>query len=225
MSNATVKNQYASMHSCIVSGAAELPRRKRALELISQWVGGSPESVVTSSQVVWVREEKGIIARPAIATVLHELSLHAYADTTRAIVIEPADTMTPEAANMLLKSIEEPPAGVRFYLLVSTVARILPTLRSRSTVSVAHEVASPRDESQAARFIESGIASRLAIIAALADRVEQMELLKDILIVSRDRHWFAAAEWLQHVVSVAGQSVNVRLALEAFAVSFEWGQT
>lgn len=224
MSYAAVNIRDSSMHSCIVSGAAELPRRQRALELIAGWVGVSTESVATSPQVVWVRVEKGIIARPAIAAVLHELSLHAYADTRRAIILEPADTMTPEAANMLLKSIEEPPAGVRFYLLVSTIARILPTLRSRSSVLVANEDASAEDETRAVTFIESSIARRLAIIAGLTDRNEQLALLKDLLIVSRARRWFAAAEWLQQVVSVAGQSVNVRLALEAFAVSYEWSQ-
>lgn len=224
MSYAAVNIRDSSMHSCIVSGAAELPRRQRAFELIAGWVGVSTQSVATSSQVVWVRAEKGIIARPAIAAVLHELSLHAYADTRRAIILEPADTMTPEAANMLLKSIEEPPAGVRFYLLVSTIARILPTLRSRSSVLVANEDASAEDETRAVTFIESSIARRLAIIAGLTDRNEQLALLKDLLIVSRARRWFAAAEWLQQVVSVAGQSVNVRLALEAFAVSYEWSQ-
>lgn len=213
------------MHSCIVSGAAELARRQHAVELIAEWVGMSPGAVPVSSQVLWVRAEKGIIARAAIAAVLHELSLQAFANTRRAIVLEPADTMTPEAANMLLKSIEEPPAGVRFYLLVSTIARILPTLRSRSSVVVARENAQPVDESRAVRFIESNIPGRLAMIAGLPDRVEQLALLNDILLVSRAQRWFAATEWLQQVVSVAGQSVNLRLALEAFAVSYEWSQS
>lgn len=49
----------------------------------------------------------------------------------RAIIIEPADDMNPHAANKLLKSLEEPPAGTFFLLVSHRPARLLPTIRSR----------------------------------------------------------------------------------------------
>ena len=49
----------------------------------------------------------------------------------RAIVIDPADDLEKSAANALLKSLEEPPAGSYFLLVVHRLGRLLPTLRSR----------------------------------------------------------------------------------------------
>lgn len=49
----------------------------------------------------------------------------------RVVIIDPADTMNPAAANALLKVLEEPPANVYFLLVSSNSSRLLPTLRSR----------------------------------------------------------------------------------------------
>lgn len=49
----------------------------------------------------------------------------------RAIIIDPADDMEKAAANALLKSLEEPPAGTFFLLVSHRPARLLPTIRSR----------------------------------------------------------------------------------------------
>jgi DNA polymerase-3 subunit delta' len=49
----------------------------------------------------------------------------------RAIIIDPADDLERYAANALLKSLEEPPAGTYFLLVTHRPARLLPTIRSR----------------------------------------------------------------------------------------------
>ena len=49
----------------------------------------------------------------------------------RAIVIDPADDLEKSAANALLKSLEEPPAGTFFFLIAHRPGRLLPTIRSR----------------------------------------------------------------------------------------------
>ena len=49
----------------------------------------------------------------------------------RAIIVEPADDMERGAANALLKSLEEPPAGTYFLLVSHRPGRLLPTIRSR----------------------------------------------------------------------------------------------
>jgi len=46
-----------------------------------------------------------------------------------------AERLLPAAANMLLKSIEEPPAGYIFFLLTHQPALLLPTVRSRCIVT------------------------------------------------------------------------------------------
>ena len=52
----------------------------------------------------------------------------------RAIIIDPSDDLERNAANALLKSLEEPPAGTYFLLVAHSPARLLPTIRSRCRV-------------------------------------------------------------------------------------------
>ena len=52
----------------------------------------------------------------------------------RFIIIDEAHTMTPEAANSLLKILEEPPKRTTFILLVDNLSRVFPTIISRCQV-------------------------------------------------------------------------------------------
>jgi len=58
----------------------------------------------------------------------------AHRNGARVVVIEPADTMNPSAANSLLKILEEPPSSVYFILVSSNWRRLLPTILSRCRV-------------------------------------------------------------------------------------------
>lgn len=49
----------------------------------------------------------------------------------RVVLIQSAETLTVEAANLLLKSIEEPAGYVQFILTTSNPDQVLPTIRSR----------------------------------------------------------------------------------------------
>lgn len=52
----------------------------------------------------------------------------------RVIIIDQAQTLNTQAANSLLKTLEEPPEGTFFFLIAPSVAGILPTIRSRSRI-------------------------------------------------------------------------------------------
>ena len=65
----------------------------------------------------------------------------------RVILIEPAEAMNEATANALLKSLEEPPAGVHFLLVSHAAERLLPTVRSR-TRAVPMAVPSPATAAQ-----------------------------------------------------------------------------
>ncbi|MEN9559936.1 MAG: polymerase delta prime subunit [Pseudomonadota bacterium] len=66
-------------------------------------------------------------ARRALAFV----SLSANSQRGKLVVIKPADTMNREAANALLKMLEEPPQGTRWLLLTYQPLRLPATVRSR----------------------------------------------------------------------------------------------
>jgi DNA polymerase-3 subunit delta' len=47
------------------------------------------------------------------------------------ILVDGVDRLTTPAANALLKTLEEPPSKVRFFLLAENYARVIPTIQSR----------------------------------------------------------------------------------------------
>jgi DNA polymerase-3 subunit delta' len=65
----------------------------------------------------------------------------------RVFVIEGADTMNDQAANKLLKTLEEPPPFAHLLLLTNRLGNILPTIRSRTQL-VRFEAATPDELSQ-----------------------------------------------------------------------------
>ena len=69
-----------------------------------------------------------------IRTMQTRLSTRPTLGDRRAIIIDPADDLERNAANALLKSLEEPPVGTFFLLVAHSPARLLPTIRSRCRV-------------------------------------------------------------------------------------------
>ncbi|MBI1401685.1 MAG: DNA polymerase III subunit delta' [Porphyrobacter sp.] len=80
---------------------------------------GKPYELARSIRIKQVRAmQRRLTTRPTLGS-------------RRAIIIDPADDMEKPAANALLKSLEEPPAGTFFLLVTHRPARLLPTIRSR----------------------------------------------------------------------------------------------
>lgn len=67
----------------------------------------------------------------AVREVVRKLSYHRYGSKRRVVLIDPAEAMSPSAANALLKSLEEPPEGTGFILITQRTAELLPTVVSR----------------------------------------------------------------------------------------------
>lgn len=78
-----------------------------------------PEEDSDTIKVVQIRE---LIAR---------VQLTGQASSIRVAIVEPANAMTPQAQNALLKTLEEPPQGVHLILVADEPERLLPTIRSR----------------------------------------------------------------------------------------------
>lgn len=52
----------------------------------------------------------------------------------RVVIIDQAQNLNPQAANSLLKTLEEPPEGTFFFLIAPSVAGLMATIRSRSRI-------------------------------------------------------------------------------------------
>lgn len=98
-----------------------------------------------------------------VRELIADVSLAPMRAASKVYVLDRADLLRGTAANALLKTLEEPPAGVTFILCGRTVAAMLPTIVSRCQV-VPFRVASP--EAAVATVVrESGASEREARIA------------------------------------------------------------
>ncbi|MFO6447339.1 DNA polymerase III subunit delta' [Erythrobacter sp. NE805] len=112
---------------------------------------GKPFELARSIRIKQIRAmQKRLVTRPTLGS-------------RRAIIIDPADDMEKSAANALLKSLEEPPAGTFFLLVTHRPARLLPTIRSRCR-TLRFPVLS--DDQLARMLEEEGVVPDIQAIAA-----------------------------------------------------------
>jgi len=74
---------------------------------------------------------KTMLTVDEIRKVNRFLSMTAHDGAWRIVIVDPADDMNANAANALLKNLEEPPARTVFALIAHSPGRLLPTIRSR----------------------------------------------------------------------------------------------
>jgi DNA polymerase-3 subunit delta' len=86
--------------------------------------GNHPDVVVVSA-------ENGTIKIDRIRDLCRSLAYPPYESEMRAVIIEDVHTMTPEAANSLLKTLEEPPPRNLLILTAESSRELLPTIVSR----------------------------------------------------------------------------------------------
>lgn len=88
--------------------------------------GSHPDIAVLAPE-----EAGGSIKIAAVRDFVHTLYLTSQYQHGRVGLIDPADRLTPSAANSLLKALEEPPAGSHILLVTDRLRGVLPTIRSR----------------------------------------------------------------------------------------------
>lgn len=208
---------HTATHAYIVTGGDDAARRDKA-ELLGDQILKQADSRRLPTTFTYIRTG-GTISRKEITDLLHDLSMTSFGGEYRIVIIEGAEQMTPEAGNSLLKSLEEPPEKVIFMLLAPTVARLMPTLRSRSQIVFVGGPTVASDEmGEHQDFFQQTVAQRFAHIAGLKDRSEQLAFAEGLLLYSQSRGNYAFASWMQEKLVLSRKSGNARLLLEASAV-------
>jgi DNA polymerase-3 subunit delta' len=109
-----------------------------------------------ATRVISVKQSRELIGK---------LSLQPFHARRRFVIIDPADVMTPEAANALLKTFEDPPKATSFILVTSASASLLSTVRSRSQrIRFA-----PVDTSSLQSWLEASGVDNAAVLAHLSE--------------------------------------------------------
>lgn len=73
----------------------------------------------------------GTIPVESVREVIRQAGYHRFGSRFRVVIVDPAEALAPAAANALLKTLEEPPAGTGFILLSTGARQLLPTIVSR----------------------------------------------------------------------------------------------
>jgi DNA polymerase-3 subunit delta' len=135
-------------HGLLLAGPAGVGKQAFAARLAAALVcarrpdglepcGSCPECSLsfagTHPDLYWVRplEEKKTIQVDPVREVCAQLAMTSMRSGRRVAVISPADAMTINAQNALLKTLEEPGAGTVLLLVTARPSRVLATLRSR----------------------------------------------------------------------------------------------
>ncbi|MGN6780714.1 MAG: DNA polymerase III subunit delta' [Marmoricola sp.] len=124
-------------------------------------VGSHPDVSVTRTEKlsIGVDEVRELVRRSALAPAGRGWQI---------LVVEDADRLTEQAANALLKAIEEPTPRTVWLLCAPTVEDVLPTIRSRTRLVV---LATPAVEDVAAFLVRAdGVSDEVATYAARASQ-------------------------------------------------------
>lgn len=124
----------------------------------------------------------------------------------KVVWVESADRMNSDAANALLKTLEEPSAYAKVVLTTSEFARVLPTIRSRC-MAVACELPSADEVAQHAGELTSFDEGSPGRLEAVRRHAEAYQRLESILESVSELPWGAAL-----MVSEAIREVAERLA-------------
>lgn len=137
------------------------------------------------------KKPRKTISIEAVRDALHIMTVSAYR-SRRVILVDPAEAMTREAANALLKTLEEPPQDALFVLISHRPGNLLATLKSRCRLIA---IAAPDPELAASWLAEQGVGDarqRLlrnsgAPLAALAEHTERKDEARDVLMRALER--------------------------------------
>jgi DNA polymerase-3 subunit delta' len=135
-------------HAILLSGPAGTGKRALAEWLCARYLAGgsgparpawpSAERRHPDAVTITPEEGKSRISVDQIRALVADMGLKSHAGGGKAAVIEPADAMTLNAANSLLKTLEEPPGDALIVLVADTLSGMPATILSRcATLRVA----------------------------------------------------------------------------------------
>ena len=127
-------------HAVLLAGPPGVGKRAAARWIAGCYLGAceaplpeDPQAIPEHADLHWltIPEDKQSIGIEQIRDLVHELSLTSYEGGGKVAVVEPANAMTVNAANSLLKTLEEPPGDAILLLVADRVGRLPATIFSR----------------------------------------------------------------------------------------------
>ena len=135
----------------ILSGASGIGKRKAALALAEKYLCQNVQNNKScghcpvcqqiragqSPSVSFLAPVEEMIRVDEVQKLLHSIHLRSLTPK-RFVIIDDVEKMNLQAANTILKTLEEPPEGLYFFLLTAQISKVLKTIRSRCQVILFH---------------------------------------------------------------------------------------
>ena len=127
-------------HAVLLAGPVGVGKRAAARWIARTYLGldagplpRHPEAVPGHADLRWIQppEDKEAIGIAQVRELVDGLNLTSYEGGGKVAVIEPANAMTVNAANSLLKTLEEPPGDALLILVADRVGKLPSTVFSR----------------------------------------------------------------------------------------------
>ena len=194
---------------------------------------------------------QGIISAKEADDIIRRLSFKSFASEWKVVIIWQAETMNEEAANKLLKILEEPWDKTLFLLISERSDRLLKTITSRtqevavpridieSLQSIAHNIADPIQRHNLARLAGGNLIEmrRLVMGEEDASRHESFELFCRLMRLSYNDKHLELIEWADEVALLTREQQltmlhhAARLLRESYmlhaglgSISYLWGE-
>ncbi len=148
--------------------------------------------------------------------IKEHFSLKPYSSKSRAVVLEDASSLTPEAQNALLKTLEELSEHALFILCANSDAFFLPTVLSRCqiiTLQPGRLQAKSNFSADIEKLLTTSIEQRFEYIEKLKDREEFFHSFVNYFHIKLPANTEFVSELLQ-AEEWANQNVNIRAILE-----------
>lgn len=202
-------------HATLLVGGSAAERIEVA-EAVIQTLGVAPADVIRLAGV------------PNIETVrraLERLHLKPFQSPWVLGILEGVDEWSVEAANTILKTLEEPPAHAKLLLLAAHDASLLPTIRSRvSRIQLTSHPASPVGPEEAEipalrELATQPLSESFTRIAALAEQPGVQATLASW--IGQEATAAGRSQLLKRRTALASHPVNKRLTLEAVLLEYK----
>ncbi len=161
--------RHLLVHPDPAAAPAELAEAEPGSALFRQVASGAHPAVLHLTRPVNDKAKgfKSVITVDEVRRVSRFLAMTAHDGSHRIVIVDPAEDMNANAANALLKNLEEPPRRTLFVLIGHSPGRLLPTIRSRCQVMLFH----PLPPAELAAAVEgAGLPIAAATAAAVAER-------------------------------------------------------
>jgi DNA polymerase III subunit delta' len=232
-----VKPGGAPSHAYLFHGPGGAGKRAAARALATEWLAadasdadGARARVAAGAHpdLTWVAPSGAheILVGDIDGPVVSAASKTPFEADRRVFVIERVDELGPQAANKMLKTLEEPPSYAHLILLTERLAEVMPTIRSRCQLV---RFDAPSQQQVAADLEGLGTPAQTAMACArlsLGDAVRARALVSDEGVDLRRRaEEFARAAlsgavgtvrpWAGLLVAVRQRGDNIRAVIEA----------